>query len=290
MEKLKSAIGKARERREAGGDGPERPVSAPPPRRLEESAPPGRSQLRARRAQSAESAWAALPELEVRSGLLRRRRVVTLDKLDVAYMSFDMLRTQILQTMKARGWRTLALTSPSQGCGKTLSTLNLAFSFARQPNCRTLVIDLDLRRPRIAKMLDARRPACISEVLAGRATGDEVLQRVGDTLAFGMAAGPVSNSSELLQDDSSIVALNSMIARFEPDVVVYDLPPMLASDDAVGFLGRVDGALLVAAAGETELTDIDACARQLDSLTHNFGVVLNKSEFMPKRYYEYSYA
>ena len=54
--------------------------------------------------------------------------------------------------------------------------------------------------------------------------------------------------------------------------------------------GRVlDGALLVAAAGATDLTDIDTCARQLDALTHNFGVVLNKSEFMPRRYYQYDY-
>ena len=53
--------------------------------------------------------------------------------------------------------------------------------------------------------------------------------------------------------------------------------------------GHSGEALLVAAAGETALEDVDVCARQLGALTHDLGVILNKSEFMPRRYYGYGY-
>lgn len=245
--------------------------------------------LRLRRSEQSEAAWAALPLLKLRRSWLRRRRVITLEQRDPAHMAYDMLRTRVLHRLKAEGWRSIALTSPAPGCGKTLTCLNLGFSFARQPNFRTLVLDLDLRRPHLARTLGAEPAVCVSELLAGRAEPDAVLQRVGDTLAFGLAAGPVRSSSELLHDERSAEALAAMAIRFAPDVIVYDLPPLLASDDAAAFLPRVDGALLVAAAGETPLDDIDMCARQLESLTADLGVVLNKSAFMPRRYYGYGY-
>jgi protein-tyrosine kinase len=249
----------------------------------------GPTLLRLRRSAEVDAAWAALPELAVRATRLRRRRVITLEQRDPGHMAYDMLRTRVLHKLRAEGWRSVALTSPGPSCGKTLTCLNLAFSFARQSNCRTLVLDLDLRRPRLATYLGVRPKVCVSQMLAGLASADETLLRVGDTLAFGLAAGPVRHSTELLHDERAAEALAAMTTRFDPDVILYDLPPLLASDDAAAFLVQVDAALLVAAAGETRLEDIDPCARQLGALTHDLGVVLNKSAFMPRRYYGYGY-
>ena len=283
MEMVKRAVDMARRQREAeaaatavGGPAPDRP--RPVPAIL---APVGEGDV--------DAAWAALPALDLSARALRRQRIVTADQRDPAHMSYDMLRTRVLQKFRAEGWRALALTSPAPGCGKTLTCANLAFSFARQPSCRTLVLDLDLRRPRLAAVLGVRPAVCVSRMLRGEVPAADALLRAGPTLAFGLAAGPVRHSAELLQDPRTTEALAAMTAAFAPDVILYDLPPLLASDDAAAFLGRVDGALLVAAAGETALEDVEVCAKQLGALTHDLGVILNKSEFMPRRYYGYGY-
>jgi len=259
-------------------------ASSPPPR-PHDALPP----LLLRRTAGSEEAWASLPALRLNLAHLRRRRIVTLEQRDEAHMAYDMLRTRILHRFRKDGRRSLAMTSPAPGCGKTLTCLNLAFSFARQSNCRTLVLDLDLRRPRLATMLGVKPETCVSELLRGRIPAASALLRAGDRLAFGFAKGPVRYSSELLHDERTADSLAAMTAAFAPDVILYDLPPLLASDDAAAFLTRVDGALLVAAAGKTTLDDIDVCGNQIAALTEDLGVILNKSAFMPRRYYGYGY-
>ena len=282
MEMVKRAIGRARSQREGGPP----PAGGTPPPGV---GPLGPAPLRLRRSDAMEAAWDALPMLELDARRLRRNRVVTLEKRDPAHMAYDMLRTKVLHTLKSDGMRTVAMTSCDPDCGKTLTTLNLAFSFARQPNWRTLVLDLDLRRPRLRRLLGAPRGVCVSELLAGRAAPGEVLRRAGETLAFAFASGPVGGSSELLQDERAGEALASLVSAYGPDLILVDLPPLMASDDASAFLGRADGAFLVAAAGQTKVTDIDEGCRQIGRLTRDLGVVLNKIELMPKRYYDYAY-
>lgn len=274
-------------RRVTGGPGDD--DAAPAAGQAVEPAAAATSPLRLRRGDDAEEAWAALPSVGLRTARLRRRRIVTFDKREPAHMAYDMLRTRVLHRFRAEGWRSLALTSPAPGCGKTLTCANLAFSFARQSNCRTLLLDLDLRRPSLGGLLGIRPTVCVSQLLAGRAAPEEVLLRLSDTLAVGLAAGPVRHSAELLHDERAVEALAATMVRVAPDVILYDLPPLLASDDAAAFLGRADAAMLVVAAGETPLEDIDLCARQIGALTNDLGVVLNKSEFMPRRYYGYGY-
>lgn len=242
-----------------------------------------------RRPLAAEEAWEALPEVTADPRRLRAARVVTADKLDPAHMAYDMLRTRLWRQLRERRWRTVALTSPAPSCGKTLSCLNLAWSFARQPSARVLALDLDLRRPRLGATLGIKPDVCVSRLLAGEAYPEEVFLRLHPRLAFAFAAGPQPGSSELLGDERAAIALAESIRTFAPDVVLIDLPPLLASDDAAAFLPVVDGALLVAAAGETPLEDIEVCARHLGSLTEDLGVILNKSAFMPRRYYGYGY-
>lgn len=232
----------------------------------------------------AEEAWARLRPVELDPRRLARSRVVTHDKSDAAHIHYDMLRTRLLQTLKDREWRSIAVTSPSPGCGKTLTCLNLAFSFARQTGCRTLLLELDLRRPRMAELLGVRPSRCVSSLLSGEANAQETLLRWGRGLAFGLAKGSIPDATELIQDDASVESLSRALAALAPTVVLIDLPPLLATDDAAAFLRRADGALLVAAAGKTELGEIDRCAREISQATTDLGVVLNRSEFTPKSY------
>ena len=68
-------------------------------------------------------------------------------------------------------------------------------------------------------------------------------------------------------------------ARWRPDITIFDMSPMLASDDNVGFMGNVDCALLVAAAESTSLQNIDICEKELAQLTNVLGVILNKCRY-----------
>ncbi len=108
---------------------------------------------------------------------------------------------------------------------------------------------------------------------------EDVAVRMGDNLALGMNATPARHPAELLQSAATRETLDSIERRWQPDIMLFDMSPMLASDDNVGFLGNVDCALLVAAAESTTLSNIDLCEKELAQLTNVLGVVLNKCRY-----------
>ncbi len=243
-----------------------------------------------KRSEASDAAWTRLAENIADPRAMRRRRVVTLDPADPACMPFDMLRSQILQVMRGQGWRSLAITSPGPGCGKSLTSLNLAFSFARQRNARVLLVEVDLRRPSMAKLLGVKPPRPVDALLTGEAAPEEAFLKVGPRLAVAFADGPVENPAELLHDATTPEAMARTVAGFDPDLVIYDLPPMLVSDDASVFLNYVDCALLIAAAHESELEEISRCEARMSELTESLGIVLNKCEFSMRDFFRYSYS
>ncbi len=84
-------------------------------------------------------------EVVLSSTFLQANRIISHMVADPRTRSFDMLRTQILHTMDQKGWKILAVTSPTPDCGKTVTALNLAVSIARQPERAVLLVDLDLQ-------------------------------------------------------------------------------------------------------------------------------------------------
>ena len=230
------------------------------------------------------AAWASLPSLGADPAALARNRIITLTRSDPACAPFDMLRTKLLQAMRANGWTTVAVTSPTPGCGKSVVAMNLAFSFSRQKELRTVLIDLDLRRPQVARLLAQKGAPSIGDFLRGRKAVEDVFVRYGDNLAVGANGRPVQFSSELLQGPSSIAALLGVRKRLEPQVVIYDLPPMLASDDVIAFVPNVDCAILVVAAETTTVREADICEHTLAEKTKVAGVVLNKCRYTPDKY------
>ena len=86
--------------------------------------------------------WESLNPLVLDEALLTRNGLFTKPTQNLVTTYFDLLRTRILQPMQDRGWRRLAVTSPTHGCGKSLVAANLALSLSRRPNSRTLLLDL----------------------------------------------------------------------------------------------------------------------------------------------------
>ena len=276
MEKIQAAIAKARAAREGQAPAaPARPATG-------QAAPRAQGQARAG-AGPRDAAWTALPEISPDPAHLKRQRLVAFEGGALA-TSFDVMRTRTLQQMRANGWKRLAITSPSAGCGKSTMSLNLGFSLARQPEIHTMVVEMDMRRPSIAKALALRERHSVADVLAGAARVEDNAVRVGRNLALVTSHSSARNPSDLLQSASVGRSLAAIEERYAPDITIFDMPPMLVNDDALAFLQHVDCVLLVAAAGATTIKEVDTCERELAAHTNVMGVVLNKCRYMGRDY------
>lgn len=218
---------------------------------------------------------------------LRRNRIVAADGGRPA-MDFDVIRTRMMQVMQANGWKRIAITSPTAACGKSTMVMNLAFSLARHAEHKTMVIEVDMRKPSLNNALQIPGERQISRVFQGTAPFEDHAVRVGDNLIFATNTNAVTGSAELLQSAGTAAALDDLSARYAPDTMIFDMPPMLTGDDTMAFLARVDCVLLLAAAEESTIKQIDRCERDIASQTNVMGVILNKCRYLD-RDNEYDY-
>ncbi len=276
MEKLQNAIQQARKKREAEGQqktSATAAASAPTTGTPEDASPAlprGRGKARGN--------WEALSPLTLDERVLTRNRVVTMAAGHAA-TSFDILRTKILLQMRENGWTRLAITSPQPACGKTTIACNLALGMTRQPDLSAMLFDLDLRRPGVARTLGYTPPHDISEMLDGMMDFEQQALKVGDNLAISMANKSLLDPTSLLLDQATVEQINEIEAAYTPDLMIFDLPPLLTSDDTRAFLKNVDCALLVLRAEDSKSNQIDACEQEIASYTNVLGMVLNGCRF-----------
>jgi protein-tyrosine kinase len=270
MERIQAAIQKAKEQRSETAPVEEAPSSSP-----RATALPG------------PALWSELAAFTPDPARMEASRIVTFADADPAHAAFDMMRTRLLRTLRTNGWTSVGITSPSTGCGKTTTALNLAFGLAHQPDLRSVLVDLDLRRPSVARELGLPGVRSVGALMRGQASLAETFVRYGDTLAIGSSSEPQRNSGDLLMSASAGQAAAGIKAAFAPDVVIYDLPPMLVSDDALAFLPHLDCVLLVAGAEKSRLDEVDKCEHELAESGKLLGVALNMCRYMGD---EYGYA
>ena len=203
--------------------------------------------------------------------------------------SYRMLRTRVLQRMRANRWTTIGVTSPSQGDGKSLTTLNLALSIAREGNSNVFLLDLDMRNPTLCNSLGVVPPVDMNEYLAGDGQPEDLLFSIGiDNLLLAGSVTSTNRASELLAT-RGVEKLFSYIRSIAPQpLVLVDLPPVLATDDALVVAPMVDACLLVLAEGRSR-RDSAAEAIAVLSEFQLAGIVLNRSRAAIKDYhYNYS--
>ena len=271
MERIRAAIQKARETREGEP--------------IESGAYTGPAAASAPRPRSGQDVWDELEVFRPRLDLMAKNRIVTFDQKDNAHVPFDMMRTRVLSSCRKNDWTVIGVTSPTAACGKTTAAINLAFSFARQKDARTILIDADLRRPMIAENLGITATHSMGRYLSGGERIEDHFLAYGETLAIGTNNRRSLHAAEILQDANAISAMKLLRDTLKPTVVIVDMPPMMATDDVVAFMPNVDAMLLVVAAGQSKMKDVDDCERELSERTNVMGVVLNKCRYVPENYY-----
>ena len=224
--------------------------------------------------------WAALPVEQFDANLMRKHRIVSFSRSPES-AGIDMMRTRILQQMHDNNWRRLAITSPTAGCGKSTIALNLAVSLSRQPDIRSMLLELDLRRPSLARMLGINpRPVDFTDVLRGKVDFAQNAACYDGNLAVGLNSTKTRNASELLSGAGISDTLSQLDAAYRPDITVFDMPPMLAADDMMAFATQVDCVLIIAATERSTTREIDICEQDLARQTNVMGVVLNECRYM----------
>lgn len=238
--------------------------------------------------------WADLPTIPVNERLLDENLIITATRHDPAHATFDVLRTRLVQTLADKGWSRVGVTSPTPDCGKSFVAMNLAIALSRYENCRTVLMDMDLRNPSLAGLLGVDDVGSMGDFLRGernllqqfRRFGDNGL-KIGKKLAIGLNDRIEPYAAELLARSSTHALLEDMEDTLAPDVVLYDLPPALAQDDVIAFRHMFDGVLIVAGGGQTTSDEIREVMRRLGDDIPLLGVVLNKADDNPTQAYGY---
>lgn len=234
--------------------------------------------------------WESLSAVQLSAENLAGNGLFPMPSNEPAALAIDQLRSKLLHGLSVKGWKRIAVTSPTHGCGKSFVATNLALSLARRPASRTVLIDLDLRRPHLAELLGLSDAPEFAEFLNGDQPLESIFCRYGRTLALGLNRAPVEMAAETLHNPDTAVALAAMVEQLDPEVVIYDMPPALGTDDVLAMGSSVDAVLLVVDGTKTTPDEVRACERLLEGRIPLMGVVLNRAQDRAARRFGYGKA
>jgi protein-tyrosine kinase len=200
--------------------------------------------------------------------------VAAISPHSAAAEQYRAIRTRIDQHETDNPLRTLMVTSPGAGDGKSITAANLALTMAQEYQRTVILVDADLRAPRIQSLFGLESGPGLAEVLSGQASLDEVLLYVADQrLAILPAGSPPQFPTELLGSAAMRRTLDQLRARF--DRVLVDLPAVLPLADVAVASPLSDGIVMVVRAGVTQRPALEQALATLEG-DRVIGVVLNE--------------
>lgn len=259
MERIKQALEKARLQRQLDGAAPtaSRPVAS---------------------TVSGPVAYTHTRTVGTEKKILQERRIISGYEQNSFTDAYKILRTQVFQRLRDKGWNSLAVTSPGDNEGKTLTAVNLAISLAMEVDYTVLLVDADLRQPSVHTYFGIDAEYGLSDYLTADKPLSELLVHPAEIPHLVLLPGgkPLANSSEMLNSPKMSRLVSELKKRYPTRIILFDLPPLLSTADAMAFIPYVDAALLVIEEGKTQA---DAVKRAVGLLqgTNLLGTVLNKS-------------
>jgi len=202
--------------------------------------------------------------------------------------SIRAIRTNVLFSSAEEGSRSLAVTSSGPGEGKTLMASNLAIALA-QTGQRVLIIDADMRRPRVHSVFGTPQEPGLSNVMVGNARASDSVRKSGIGGLWVLPSGRVPpNPAELLGSERFKEFVRGLGKHF--DWVIVDTPPVLAVTDATVVGNVVSGVMFVVGAEATSRHNAREAVQQLSRTRARFvGAVLNRVQLERNAYYYSQY-
>jgi succinoglycan biosynthesis transport protein ExoP len=205
---------------------------------------------------------------------------------------YKIIRTSVLLSSSDKPLKNILITSIAPGEGKTATAVNLALTVAQSEHS-VLLVDGDLRRPRVHKILGLDNSKGLSTYLAG-ASEMHIVPSASKSGIQVMPSGPVPpNPSELLSSRRMQKLLDILADKF--DIVIWDSPPLMTVTDSLVLSKILDGTIIVAKAGETTFENLRKGIKSLSDIEARFvGIIINalemkKSDYYYNRYYQSYY-
>ena len=216
----------------------------------------------------------------------RQEKVIITDPASGPAESYRKIRAKINVYRRDSHAKTFAITSTTSGEGKTTLASNLALAFA-QSGISTLLVDADMRHPKIHDVFEIERVPGLGDVLDGQCPWESVVRSSGATgLALVAAGTGGSRSSELLESPQLDEFLKQASEKY--DIIILDSPPVLGVADAAVLSRRTDGTLFVIQASQNTRLLIRRAGIELASADANvIGAVLNRVRSQRGDYYYY---
>jgi len=272
MEKLQAALSRAREKRETETSQAVRPGQT--------------ARARSRQVIQSETMSARWDELEMFEPSAQRMRDgrIYSDEVTPEAQHFDILRTKLFLEMRRNGWTRIAITSATAGCGKTTTACNLIAGMGRQPESKGILFDMDFRRPSVAKKFGVKPAASLEQVFLGEVEFADQAKRLTPNTAISMTSNVVNDPARVILRSQTAETLDHIQSFYKPELMLFDLPPVLVSDETRGFLKLVDAVLILASAETSTVAQIDEVEREIAQYSNVAGVVLNECRYMDDGY------
>jgi non-specific protein-tyrosine kinase len=272
MSKLKKAMEKARQARQAG-----LPDPFPEGRNLPETLGPNERTREGMR-QEVRPEYVRTRKTEIDPGTLKRNRIVSLFYEEAMADQIKILHTQVLNKTEEIGGNSILITSANPGEGKTTTAINLAVSISRKVDRTVLLVDGDIRKPTIHRYLGLSDAMGLGDYLLDRAEIPDLLVNPGiEKLVILPGGAPSTNSLELLGSPRMEALAEEMKGRYGDRIIIFDGPSLLACADPQVLSGYVDGILVVVESEKTAAKDLEK-ALELLAGKRIIGTVLNKAK------------
>lgn len=221
--------------------------------------------------------WADLPVVAPDGDTLIHHNIVGFNSRDSRARPFNLLRTRFAKQISNQGLRLIGITSATPSAGKSFLSLNLAASLARVSETPVFLVDLDLRRGSVAEELGVEVETGVSDFLEGKVDSlGKVGWRIDDTKLAIFPTNPVTtNSAELVAGERFDEMMDQLRHRSSDAIILFDMPPAFASDDAMLSLQGMDGYVLIVDSGVTSRRQVRDTMVMLEP-TPCVGTILNR--------------
>jgi capsular exopolysaccharide synthesis family protein len=193
---------------------------------------------------------------------------------------FKSLRTRVQKVMKENGWKSLAVTSPSPGEGKTFVACNLAVAMSMEYSQSVALVDANLINPGVHRFFDISSTPGLLDVLENTTEVPDSLINPGfDRLVLLPGGNKAPNSAEILSSPRMAFLARQLRNWYSSRFIIYDLPAVLPTDDVLGASAHFDAVLLVVEDGVTTESGLRQALDQLGKGKVNLiGTVLNRKK------------